>query len=99
MDRIKFFDSISGIEYPEMIVHFFDHFIALKYLVENNGKVDVIKSTPKSITFNIQFKSTDAMNNAMSIIEGNGNGIMIYNRPLSIKTNILTDNAIEVKLY
>ena len=34
MDRIAFIESISGINYPEMLVHFFDQFIALKKLVE-----------------------------------------------------------------
>ena len=41
MDRIAFLESISGIEYPEMIVEFFDQFIALKYLVEDYGQISV----------------------------------------------------------
>ena len=41
MNRIQFFDSISGIQYPKMIVDFFDHFIALKQIVEDKGSVTV----------------------------------------------------------
>ena len=35
--RLEFFESISDIEYPLMLVKFFDHFIALKELVQDYG--------------------------------------------------------------
>ena len=54
MDRINFFGSVSGIEYPEMIVNFFDHFIALKQIVEDSGTITVLNSDDKSISFSIE---------------------------------------------
>ena len=37
MNRVQFFNSIGGIQYPRMIVDFFDHFIALKQIVEKGS--------------------------------------------------------------
>ena len=55
MDRIAFLESISGIEYPEMIVEFFDQFIALKYLVEDYGQISVQEKSTNGISFVIKF--------------------------------------------
>ena len=57
MDRIAFLESISGIEYPEMIVEFFDQFIALKYLVEDYGQISVQEKSTNGISF-VKFKPT-----------------------------------------
>ena len=48
-NRIVFFDSISGIKYPEMLVDFFDQFIALKQLVQDCGTITVDSYTESSI--------------------------------------------------
>ena len=54
-NRIVFFDSISGIKYPEMLVDFFDQFIALKQLVQDCGTITVDSYTESSISFFISF--------------------------------------------
>ena len=41
-----------------MLVEFFDHFIALKQLVEDYGRVSVHKTDGNSITFSISFDTT-----------------------------------------
>ena len=66
MNRIQFFDSISGIQYPKMIVDFFDHFIALKQIVEDKGSVTVDNNNDSSIEFSIIFKSNSDRDLALS---------------------------------
>lgn len=83
MDRIAFFDSITGINYPDMMVRFFDHFIALKQLVEDSGSVQVLDSTESSIKFSIIFKNNTDLENALNYIKNNS-VVNIYNRPISV---------------
>ena len=98
MDRINFIGSVSGIDYPQMIVTFFDHFIALKQLVEDFGKVNVLNSTEKSISFSIEFQDTLTMNNALAVINTLGGVIVIYERPIAINVDVLTDHSIIINL-
>lgn len=98
MDRINFFGSVSGIEYPEMIVNFFDHFIALKQIVEDSGTITVLNSDDKSISFSIEFNNVDSKNYALSTIYSSGGNIVIYERLISIKVDILTDLSIKINL-
>lgn len=84
MDRIQFFESISGIEYPHMLVDFFDHFLALKQIVENSGKIIVPQQNIENhIIFNIEFSDTKAKETAINLINSN-RVIMIYERPIYI---------------
>ena len=53
--RVQFLESVSGIQYPEMIVDFFDHFVALKQIVQDSGKVEVLNFDKNSICFSIKF--------------------------------------------
>ena len=57
VNRLQFFDSISGIKYPKMMIDFFDHFIALKKIVEDTGSISVDKSTENFIRFSIAFNN------------------------------------------
>lgn len=87
MNRIEFFDSISGIQYPQMLVDFFDHFLALKTIVENSGTISVPQQTNEGrISFNIEFSNQKAKESALNIINNNSM-VMIYERPIYI--NIL----------
>lgn len=85
MDRVQFFESISGIEYPHMLVDFFDHFLALKQIVENSGKIIVPQqeSSNNHIIFNIEFSNTKAKETAINLIKAT-NIITIYERPIYI---------------
>ena len=85
MDRVQFFESISGIEYPHMLVDFFDHFLALKQIVENSGKIIVPQqeSSNNHIVFNIEFSNTKAKETAINLIKAT-NIITIYERPIYI---------------
>ena len=96
MDRLNFLDSISDIQYPEMLVKFFDQFIALKQLVEDNGKIIVKNSDSTSISFLVKFNSKDIRDRALTNI--NTNIIVIYNRPINIQINIVNDLEINIVL-
>lgn len=98
MNRINFFGSVSGVEYPEMIVNFFDHFVALKQLVEDSGTVKVLESTEKSITFSIEFNDNSYRDNALAAIYSLGGVIVIYERPISISVSTHYDNSIKISL-
>ena len=91
MDRLAFLDSISGIEYPNMIVEFFDHFIALKQIVEDYGTVN--EKSESSISFNIKFKSNKYKEKALMNIHTNS--IIIYGRPISINMEELSETEIK----
>lgn len=98
MDRVNFIGSVSGIDYPEMIVNFFDHFIALKQLVEDSGKVQVLNSNGSSITFSIEFKDKNIMESALSAINSLNGFIIIYGRQISINVEVPTDLSIQINL-
>lgn len=98
IDRINFLESVDGINYPDMIVDFFDHFIALKQIVEDFGKVNVLSSDNNSIMFSIQFNSPENMNLAINTINSLGGVIAIYGRPISISLELLTDSKIKINL-
>ena len=62
MDRVSFIESVSGIQYPEIIVNFFDHFMVLRQIVQDSGSVSVVKNTENSILFLVEFKDPESMN-------------------------------------
>lgn len=93
MDRITFFNSISGIDYPEMIVEFFDQFIALKQLVDDHGTVSVCDKSDNSISFITVFNDKKFKDQALYTV---GSGpITIYGRPISISVENLSDTEIK----
>jgi hypothetical protein len=98
MDRCTFFNSISGILYPEMLVDFFDQFVALKQIVEDSGKVTVLESNENQIVFSIMFNSIEYKNIAMEMIQNAGYQIAIYGRIMNIRLEVLTDNEIKIIL-
>ena len=85
MDRIQFFESISGINYPHMLVDFFDHFLALKEIVENSGKINIPQqeNINNHIIFDIEFSDSKAKETAVELINNSGS-IIIYDRPIYI---------------
>ena len=93
MDRLTFFNLITGIRYPEMLIEFYDQFLALKQLV--NGypcTIDVCNSTDRSISFNI-----DCDANTVNYIAMN-KSMIIYGRSISIYSEPLSDKQIRVTL-
>ena len=93
MDRLTFFNLITGIRYPEMLIEYYDQFLALKQLV--NGypcAIDVSGSTDRSISFNI-----DCDKNTMNLISMN-KVMVIYGRSISIYTEPVSDKQIKVTL-
>jgi hypothetical protein len=96
MDRLSFLDSISGIEYPNMIVEFFDHFIALKKIVENYGSISVNNKTDNAISFNILFKDNKYKVKALSNV--NTGSIVIYGRPISIIMDDISETEVRFTL-
>lgn len=98
MDRCDFIEAVSGIQYPEMIVHFFDHFIALKQIVDDTGKIRVINNTDSQIVFSIDFSNKEDLNYALAIINTLGGTIVIYNRPMSVCVEVPADLQLQIKL-
>ncbi|MCF0115166.1 MAG: hypothetical protein HUJ56_07425 [Erysipelotrichaceae bacterium] len=96
IDRLTFFDSISGVKYPNMLITFFDQFIALKQVVEGSGSISVDSNTKKSIGFNIDFNNKDSMNKALMNI--NSSTVIIYNRPINVIVDIISDTRMHIKL-
>ena len=100
MDRLSFFKNINGISYPEMLVDFFDHFIALKNIIDaNHCVVSIICSNGKDIEFDVKFKTPELLQKTLNEIYKNGNTIVIYNRTMTIHTEVLTDIDLKMKLY
>lgn len=98
MDRVSFLDSIIGIEYPEMLVGFFDQFLALKQIVEDEGKVVVEKANRYNISFCISFNNKTSLENALKNIPPDSS-VVIYNHRYRVSTEILTDKEIRIKIY
>lgn len=96
MDRIAFLESISGIEYPEMIVKFFDQFLALKCLVEDYGKIYVKEQTSNEISFVIKFTDIQYRDKALSNVQTNT--VIIYGKPISINLDIISETEIKFTL-
>lgn len=96
MDRITFLDSISGINYPEMLVQFFDQFFALKMIVEDKGHITVNESDQNSISFIIEFDTKETKDIALSNVVSNY--IVIYGKQVFININILDDRKIKIIL-
>lgn len=103
MNRIEFFESVSGIDYPQMLVDFFDHFLALKEIVENSGNVIVPpqQNINNHIVFNIKFSDVEAKESAINLINNVNNVIVIYERPIYV--NIIglpvDDLNVSIELY
>lgn len=91
MDRISFIESISDIEYPEMLVQFFDQFIALKQLVEDHGNIKVNSKSDISISFNVLFQDQKYRDMALANTTGS---VIIYNKPISVKVDIVSENEL-----
>jgi hypothetical protein len=81
-----------------MIVDFFDHFIALKQLVEDSGKVRVLSEENNMIIFTIEFYAPDDFNKALSNINSLGGTIVIYGRAITIGVEVLADMHIKIAL-
>jgi hypothetical protein len=96
VNRLEFFDSISGIQYPRMIVDFFDHFIALKQLVEDTGRITVYDSADGCIRFSIVFANSDIKNQALVNIQPGV--IIIYNRPINVSFRNISDTELIIEL-
>lgn len=100
MDRVSFFKNINGITYPEMLVDFFDHFLALKNIVgTNNCTVNIISTHNNVIDFIVNFKEESLLQKVMNELNRNGNVVVIYNRTMTVHVEVLTDKDLKIKLY
>lgn len=100
MDRLSFFKNINGISYPDMLVNFFDHIIALKQIInENKCTISVEKNNNTSIEFIVDFNDPQYLNNTMQDISNHGNVVVIYNRTMTVHAEVLADATLKIKLY
>jgi hypothetical protein len=98
MDRVTFLESVNGINYPDMLVQFFDHFIALKNIIEDSGAINVLESTGSNITFSVKFRNKSNRDNALNVINAAGRNVVIYQHPISIDVNFPTDSELIIRL-
>lgn len=98
MDRIAFFNSISGIDYPYMLVNFYDQFLALKELVMGYTAINVLTSDNSGITFNIAFSESRFRDQTLSIINKFPGRILIYGKFVPVQIDNLTDVEITLTL-
>jgi hypothetical protein len=96
-DRMSFLDSVSGIQQPEIIVEFFDHFLALKQIVEGYGKITVISSAASCITFLVEFPSDETINMALANIP-DPPYFSIYGRSIKVHVEVPTDRLMQIQL-
>lgn len=98
MDRIAFFNSISGIDYPYMLVNYYDQFLALKELVTGCSTINVLSSDNAGITFNIVFGEPRFKDQTLSIINKFPGRILIYGKFVPVIIDNLTDIEITLTL-
>jgi hypothetical protein len=98
IDRVNFLESVQGIQYPEMLVQFFDQLILLKQLVEDQGSISVMESGANSISFSVNFKNKDCRDMALNAINGLGGRMIIYQKPISVACKPLTDSELIIYL-
>lgn len=100
VDRITFLESVNDIDYPKMLISFFDHFIALKQIVEETAAdIEVIDAVDNSyIKFSCEFNDTNLKNQAINIVNSNGSAIIIYGRPLCIDIEELSETKISIQI-
>ena len=96
-DRISFLDSVSGIQQPEIIVEFFDHFMALKQIVEGYGNISVISSNSNCITFLVEFPNKETTEMALSNIP-DPPYFSIYGRSIKVYVEVPTDRVMQIQL-
>lgn len=98
MDRITFFNSISGIDYPKMLVKFYDQFLALKELVIEPSLVNVISNLEdEHITFSIKFTNKNDIQYTLSILNSY-NLINVYGKMITVNIDSLTDTELILTL-
>ena len=97
-DRVSFLESVSGIQYPDMLVTFFDHFIALKQIVEDYGTVNIISNSPSSLTFSVKFKNKTTRDNALNAINSTNGMMIVYQRPINVDVKFPTDSELIINL-
>ena len=98
MDRVSFLDAVSGIHYPDMLLTFFDHFITLKEIIEDSGKVNVNNSSNDMIEFDVEFKTPDKQDMALQQINASAGTVIMYQRVIHINCNVLSDTKLKIML-
>ena len=95
-NRIDFIRSVQGIQSPNVIVTFFDHFVALKQIVDDSGVVTVTNTMDNSIQFSIKFSSVDAKRQALNVINSSNGVLVVYGRPMTINVEDVSKREINV---
>ena len=94
MDRMAFFNCISNVDYPEMIVKYFDQFAALHSIVQEFEYIQVDSTDENSISFLIEFSSPQSMGKVLSVPDT----IVIYGRPLTIIKDTIEGNKLKLTI-
>ena len=98
-NRLVFFDSISGIIDPRLVVIFYDQFIALYNLVgyRDNTNISVDNYSENVIRFSVLFPTAkDKKEALMQLQSGN---MIIYGRTISFIIEDASVRSIIVQLF
>lgn len=98
MDRISFINKIDGITSPELISQFFDQFMALETMMEDNCTISVVGNTDKYIEFQVNFPDKRSAGLIIQNILRPEKVINMYNRPISINVEVLAETSIKIRL-
>lgn len=83
VDRLTFFNSVSGITDPGLVIRFYDNFIALKQLLNNStGFPSVDSYNNSSIKFSVSFQTARDKKETLNMIQSGT--IIIYGKPISV---------------
>lgn len=98
INRVQFFQSVSGINDPGLMINFYDQFIAAYHLVANSvGSVSVDSYSDTNINFSVSFDSAKDKKDVLAQLQS---GIInIYGRPISVNINDSAVRKINITLY
>ena len=97
MDRLTFFNSVSGITDPGLVIKFYDNFIALKLLLNNStGSPSVDSYNNSSIKFSVSFQTARDKKETLSMIQSGT--IIIYGNPISVFVEDISTRQLNITL-
>lgn len=98
-NRLEYFDSISGITDPRLVVIFYDHFLALYNLLgyRDNLSISVDNYSDRMIRFSVLFSTAKDKKEILTQIQSGS--MLIYGRQISIIVENATVRSISVQLY
>lgn len=97
MDRLTFFNSVSGISDPGLVIKYYDNFIALKQLLNNStGSPSVDSYNNSSIKFSVSFQTARDKKETLTMIQSGT--IIIYGKPISVLVEDVSTKELNITM-